>query len=152
MTWHEWEQLKKSATERIQLDSAGSGGGLPEDGIVVHRDDLGAVGSEAYRLHAELKAKADLAGMGADKHGDSSTAQAAAALKRNGFALAAALDKTLRTWSVQVKTVMQACANISNHLDYSLKLHDQEDKKIAADLRGKDGLTVPASRLNEYFK
>ncbi|GAA2366454.1 hypothetical protein [Streptomyces cuspidosporus] len=152
MTWHEWEQLKKSATEKIQLDSAGSGGGLPEDGIVVHRDDLGAVGSEAFRLHAELKAKADLAGMGTDKHGDSSTAQAAAGLKRRGFAMAGALDKTLRTWSMQVKTVMQACANISNHLDYSQKLFDQEDAKIAADLRGKDGLTVPASRLNEYFK
>ncbi|MES4901263.1 MULTISPECIES: hypothetical protein [unclassified Streptomyces] len=152
MTWHEWEQLKKTAAERIQLDSASSGGGVPEDGIMVYQDDLGAVGSEAFRLHTELKAKADLAGMGADKHGDSSTAQAAAALKKQGFAMAAALDKTLTTWSVQVKTVLQACANISNHLDYTKKLHAHEDAKIAADLRGKDGLSMPASRLNKYFK
>jgi hypothetical protein len=152
MTWHEWEQLKKTAAERIQLDSASSGGGVPEDGIMVYRDDLGAVGSEAFRLHTELKAKADLAGMGTDKHGDSSTAQAAAALKKQGFAMAAALDKTLKTWSVQVKTVLQACANISNHLDYTKKLHAHEDMKIAADLRGADGLSLPASRLNKYFK
>jgi hypothetical protein len=152
MTWHEWEQLKKTAAERIQLDSASSGGGVPEDGIMVYQDDLGAVGSEAFRLHTELKAKADLAGMGTDKHGDSSTAQAAAALKKQGFAMAAALDKTLKTWSVQVKTVLQACANISNHLDYTKKLHAHEDMKIAADLRGADGLSLPASRLNKYFK
>ncbi|WP_432587773.1 hypothetical protein ABVG11_20925 [Streptomyces sp. HD1123-B1] len=151
MTWHEWEQLKKTAADRIQLNSTHSRG-TSEDELVVHRDDLGAVGSEAFRLHTELQAKADLAGMGTNKHGDSSTAQAAAALKKHGFAMASALDKTLETWSTQVKTVLQACANISNHLDYTKKSHAHDDAKIAADLRGADGRALPTSRLNDYFK
>ncbi|WP_432038925.1 hypothetical protein [Streptomyces cucumeris] len=150
MTWQEWDQLKRTAADRMYLDSTGSGG---DDGdLVVRGDDLGAVGSEAFRLHVDLKAKADLAGIGADKHGDSSTTQAATSLKKHGFAMGPALDKTLKTWSVQVKTVLQACANISNHLDYSKKSHAHEDKRIAADLAGRDGRALPSSRLNEYFK
>jgi hypothetical protein len=37
--------------------------------LLVHQNDLGAVGHEAFILHAELKKKADVAGTGADKNG-----------------------------------------------------------------------------------
>ena len=54
-------------------------------------------------------------------------------------------------WTSQVKSVLQACAHISNHLDYSKKLHAHDDTRIAADLSGRTG-PVPVSVLNEYFK
>jgi predicted KAP-like P-loop ATPase len=78
--------------------------------------------------------------------------QAAATLKSHGFETGSALETTVEMWTSQVKSALQACAHISNHLDYSQKLHTQDDAKIAAVVSGRDGSAMSVSQLNEYFK
>jgi hypothetical protein len=154
MVWDEWERAKTAVRDshevRTQLNQVGSEGAGDQD-LVVYQDDLGAVGHEAFILHGELKKRADIAGAGADKSGSGSTMQAAASLKSGGLGLGSELESTVEIWTSQVKHVLQACAHISNHLDYSKKLYAQEDAKIAAEIRGRTG-TLPVSVLNEYFK
>ncbi|GAA0658688.1 hypothetical protein GCM10009535_42490 [Streptomyces thermocarboxydovorans] len=118
---------------------------------MVYQDDLGAVGHEAFVLHSELRKKSDIAGMGADDNGSGTTMQAASELKSRNLALGSELESTVEIWTSQVKHVLQACAHISNHLDYSKKLHGQEDARIAAEISGRTG-TLPVSALNDYFK
>jgi hypothetical protein len=157
MAWDEWEQLKGRAAENkrahLQLnsaaDSVGGGGGAD---LVVHQDDLGAVGHEAFQLHARLHDQVDIAGAGADDHGAGTTMQAAAALKSHHFAMGSGLETTVSVWTSQVKAVLQALAHISNHLDYSKKLHARDDEKIAAEMRSRDGSAVSVSALSSYFK
>ncbi|MER6103400.1 hypothetical protein ABT115_14010 [Streptomyces sp. NPDC001832] len=155
MAWEEWERAKAAVQERhearMRLNQAAPGSGGGDGDLVVHQDDLGAVGHEAFILHGELKKRADIAGAGADKSGAGSTMQAAAALRSHNLGLGTELASTVEVWSSQVKHVLQACAHISNHLDYSKKLHAQEDARIAAELRGRTG-PMPVSALNDYFK
>ncbi|MCZ0986592.1 hypothetical protein [Streptomyces diastatochromogenes] len=157
MAWDEWEQLKSEAAERrsthMRLNqlAASDGGGGGGD-LVVQRDDLGVVGHEAHLLFDDLRAKANIAAAGSGKGEVGSTMQAAAALKSHSFQMGSALEMTVEMWTSQVKSVLQACAHISNHLDYSKKRHSEDDAQIAAVLRSRDGSAVPASTLNEYFK
>ncbi|WP_330300364.1 hypothetical protein [Streptomyces sp. NBC_00503] len=134
---------------RVLPGGPGGGGGTD---LVVNQDDLGGVGHEAFVLHGRLQKQADIAGAGIDQGGSGSTMQAAAALKTSGFALGGELETTMSVWTSQVKTVLQACAHISNHLDYSKKAHAEDDAAIAASLRNRDGSAVPVSRIAEYFK
>jgi hypothetical protein len=157
MVWAEWEQLKAEAAGRhpaagTQIDhlAPADGGGGAED-LLVHQDDLGAVGHEAYTLHDHLRTAADIAGAGADKDGAGSSVQAGNALKSHGFETGAALERTVSVWTSQVKSVLQACAHISNHLDFSKKRHAEDDARIGAELRRADGTAVSVSKLNDYF-
>ncbi|MFE4535133.1 hypothetical protein ACFRKB_08615 [Streptomyces scopuliridis] len=161
MPWDEWEQLKSDAAGRQATGQAtgmrlnqlpggpGSGG---RDDLVVQQDDLGAVGHEAFVLHSDLGKQADIAGAGADKSGSGSSMQAAASLKSHNFTLGSALETTVSTWTSQVKSLLQACAHISNHLDYTKASHAKDDLAIEASIRNRDGSTLPVSRLDEYFK
>ncbi|WOI61727.1 hypothetical protein [Streptomyces fradiae] len=142
---------RQQASMRLNLLPGDPGGNQQAD-LVVMQDDLGAVGHEAFMLHSALQEDADIAGAGADAEGAGSTMQAAAALKGSGFALGSELETTVSVWTSQVKSVLQACAHISNHLDYSKKTHAENDAAIAASLRNRDGSAVPVSRLAEYFK
>lgn len=159
MAWEEWEQLKAEAARRqstaMQLNHVapidGGGGGGAAD-LVVHQDDLGAVGHEALILHGRLQRQADIAVAGADSNGSGSTSRAAGELKKSNFAMASALEETVEVWTSQVNSVLQAVAHISNHLDYSKKAHALDDAWISADLLRDDGSTMPVSRLNDYFK
>ncbi len=152
--WEEWERAKAAASEgqasRMQLNQTGPGGAGDLD-LVVYQDDLGAVGHEAFVLHGELKKRADIAGAGVDKNGSGSTMRAAAELKSHDLGLGPELESTVEVWTSQVKHVLQACAHISNHLDYSKKRHVEEDAKIVAEIRGRTG-ALPVSALNDYFK
>src|SRR4051794_7374227 len=90
----EWSELKADAAGRqsprtrlnqFPADGGGSGGGGGTGGgkgsdLIVHQDDLGAVGHEAFVLHGELQKVADIAGAGASKDGVGSSMQAAKAL------------------------------------------------------------------------
>jgi hypothetical protein len=155
MAWEEWEQAKAAVRERretrMQLNQTAPGSGSADAALVVNRDDLGAVGHEAFILHGELKRRADIAGAGADPNGSGSTMQAAIGLTSCNLGLGAELASTVEVWNAQVKHVLQACAHISNHLDYSRKLHAHEDARIADELRGRTG-PLPVSALNNYFK
>jgi hypothetical protein len=158
MAWEEWEQLKADAAERrstqAQLNqlSAEGGGGGGEPDLVVNQDDLGAVGHDAYTLYEDLHTGTDIAGAGMTKDGAGSTMQAVASLKSHGFEMGSALELTVQVWTSQANTVVQACAHISNHLDFSKKLHAEDDAKIAAVLRDRDGSAVSVSELGKYFK
>lgn len=156
MAWDEWDNAKadvaaqRQASMRLNQLPGGPGGAQAD--LVVNQDDLGAVGHEAFVLHGQLQKGADIAGAGADKEGAGSTMQAAAALKGSNFALGGELETTVSVWTSQVKSVLQACAHVSNHLDYSKKAHAEDDAAIAASLRNRDGSAVSASRIAEYFK
>ncbi|MEU0007364.1 hypothetical protein ABZ079_24560 [Streptomyces sp. NPDC006314] len=156
MAWGEWEQLKaraaggESAHMRLNQLVADGGGGAGD--LVVHQDDLGAVGHEADLLYDDVKSQADIAAAGSGNGSAGSTMQAAATLKTHGFEMGGALETTVEMWSSQVKAVLQACAHISDHLDFAQKLHAQDDARIGAVLRGHDGSAVSVSQLNEYFK
>lgn len=157
MTWDEWNEVKadvasrgQSATQLNQLRGSTDGGS--QAALVVHQDDLGAVGHAAFLLHGELQKHADIAGAGVDRSGSGSTMQAAAVLKANSFALGSELETTVSVWTSQTKAVLQACAHISNHLDYSKKAQAADDEAIAASLGKRDGTAVTVSRLAEYFK
>ncbi|MBK6015225.1 hypothetical protein [Streptomyces sp. MBT53] len=153
MAWEEWEQLKADAVRRgaeqhMRLDQlpAGAGGRGAGGDLVVHQDDLGAVGHEAYILHDRLRQRVDIGGSGSG-----STTRAGEELKGSGFAMGPALVTTVSVWTSQVKSVLQAVAHISNHLDYSKKLHAQDDTRIAAEIRGRDGSAMSVSSLSRYF-
>ncbi|MEU0111576.1 hypothetical protein ABZ313_40395 [Streptomyces sp. NPDC006251] len=161
MAWDEWEQLKaevaQSGSTGMQLnqlaaDGGGGGGSGVAGDLVVNQDDLGAVGHDAFTLYEDLRIGTDIAGAGMNKDGAGSTMQAAASLKSHGFTMGAALELTVEVWTSQSKAVLQACAHISNHLDYSKKLHAEDDAKIAAVLRSRDGLAESVSELSKYFK
>ncbi|MDG9716275.1 hypothetical protein [Streptomyces sp. DH24] len=159
MAWDEWEQAKATATDgrsaqlRLnQLPADQGAGGTVAGDLVVHQDDLGAVGHDAYVLWDELRTTADIAGAGADKHGTGSTDRAAAALTAHGFAMGAGLARTVEIWTSQTQSVLQACAHISNHLDFTRKLHARDDAKIAAQARAIGGETLSASALGKYFQ
>ncbi|WP_327284781.1 MULTISPECIES: hypothetical protein [unclassified Streptomyces] len=158
MAWNEWENAKAEAVAQRQVSMrlnqlpGGPAGSSGEADLVVHQDDLGDVGHEAFALHGKLQKEADIAGAGSNPEGAGSTMQAAAALKASTFALGGELETTVSVWTSQVRTVLQACAHISNHLDYSKKAHAEDDAAIAASLRNRDGSAVPVSRLAEYFK
>ncbi|MCM9080068.1 hypothetical protein L1606_18615 [Streptomyces spororaveus] len=156
MVWDEWDKAKadvageRQVSMRLNQVTSGPDGGQAD--LVVHQDDLGEVGHEAFLLHGQLQKQADIAGAGADGSGSGSTMQAATSLKTAGFSLGGELETTVSVWTSQVKTVLQACAHISNHLDYSKKAHAADDEAIAASLRSRDGSAVSVSRIDEYLK
>ncbi|MFC5174906.1 hypothetical protein [Streptomyces mutomycini] len=87
-----------------------------------------------------------------DKSGAGTTARAAAELKSRNFDLGTELYSTLEVWTSQVKTVLQMCAHISNHLDYSKKSHTKDEAEVLAALTRRDGSAVPVSELLKYVK
>ncbi|MFE5209290.1 hypothetical protein [Streptomyces sp. NPDC056600] len=160
MAWDEWDQLKRQAAghhgdgghmrlNQLPAEGGGSGGGQD---LVVRQDDLGAVGHEAFELHADLREKADVAGMGLDDQGSGSSMRAATELKSSNFAMGDSLSLTVEVWTGQLKSLLDACAHISNHLDFSKKLHANDDAQVEASIRGRDGSGAPVSELDKYFK
>ncbi|MFI8853846.1 hypothetical protein [Streptomyces sp. 891-h] len=133
-------------------DGAGTGAASDEPSLVVHQDDLGAVGHEAFKLHGMLRKKADIGNAGRDGKELSSTASAAKEMSSHHLLTGDELDTTLATWSSQVKTVLQMCAHISNHLDYSKKAHMHDDREIAASMRHRDGTPMSPSEILKHVK
>lgn len=150
----EWAQIK-AETARTRLNSAtarrdpGSGG--TEGDLVVNQDDLGAIGTEAYKLHDRLRRGSDLSGQGG-KRGEDTTAVAGRELKRGNFGLGDEISVMSGVWNAQVRTVLQACAHISNHLDYSKKSYAQEEEKIRASMTRRDGSPMSVSAISKHFK
>lgn len=124
----EWSAARATATTKVSMrlnqvapEPVGGGGGDLE----VNQDHIGAVGSEAYKLHARLQTDG--------KHAATATAEAAGALTKENFASGAALSTAQTTWESQVKTLVAACANISNGLNYSLSSHAKDEQQLHAD-------------------
>lgn len=133
--------MRAAASERtaVQLNSVraeGGGGGGGYD-LVVDRDDLGAIGSDAYDLLGRMGNEGDIA--------RASTFDAATALTHGNFASGAAVLKVHDFWQTHLKTLLDACAQISNHLDYSKARHAEDEVKIVGDL-------TQISALTDYMK
>ncbi|WP_282693172.1 hypothetical protein [Streptomyces sp. CC208A] len=146
MSWSEWDQIKADAAQRQSaqmrlngLDgnpgASGASGGSGD--LVVNKDDLGAIGHEAYLLHGRLSRDGD--------HARPSTFSASIALTNGNFTSGSELLKVHDRWNKQLRTLLDACARISNHLDYSKSTHAKDD----ADIRG---ALLSVSKINEYFK
>lgn len=151
----EWEQIKaETAASHTRLNSANASvkSGSGKD-LVVNQDDLGAVGTDAYQLHDQLQRKADISTAGSSGAPESgSTDRAARELSRHNLAMGDELTLTAGIWNAQVKTIRQACAHISNHLDYSKKSYAKEEEKIEASMRQRDGSEFTVSQLSKWFK
>ncbi len=148
----EWAAEKAAAAMRLN-QANGTGGSTPAKGAmdyVVEDDDLGEIGHAAHGLFMGLEP--------AGKHANAASETAGTSLKSDGFDSGAALSEVNKTWETQVKTLLQACAHISNHLNYTKKSNKAEDDWIAAQLRivgpvapGVDG-AVSASQIDKYFR
>lgn len=123
---------------RLHADQqrTGPGGGGSAD-LVVNRDDLGAIGNDAYELRTKLSKDGD--------HARPATFDAAIALTNGNFASGSAVLKVHDFWQKHLKTLLDSCAHISNHLDYTKALHSKDDVKIGGDLSS-------ISKLSEYMK
>ncbi|WP_327266791.1 hypothetical protein OG444_15330 [Streptomyces sp. NBC_01232] len=137
----EWSAARASASANVTMrlnqvptDPGGGGGGGGD--LELNQDHIGAIGSEAYKLHTRLQTDG--------KHAATATAEAAGALTKEGFASGAALLKASSAWESQVKTLVAACANISNGLNYSLSSHAKDEQQLHADFT--------ASAIDKYLK
>ncbi|MEU1669124.1 hypothetical protein ABZ547_37230 [Streptomyces sparsogenes] len=146
----EWKGLRAEARTRMRLNEAGgTSPGTASGDLIVQQDDLGRVGHEAFLLHDRLKKAGDMTRGAKD---DGSTAKAASVLAMHHFTLGGALTTMTTVWNDQVKTLLQACAHISNHLDYSKKSQAHTDAKIAADMARRDGAAMPVSEISKYYE
>ncbi|MBE4741788.1 MULTISPECIES: hypothetical protein [Streptomyces] len=137
----DWAELRAAAAERtaMQINSVpaeGGGGGGGKD-LEVNRDDLGAIGNDAYDLLGRLAKEGDIA--------RPTTFDAAIALTNGNFVSGSAVLKVHDYWQTHLRTLLDACAQISNHLDYSKAQHAKDEVKIVGDL-------TRVSALTEYMK
>ncbi|MFF8973216.1 hypothetical protein [Streptomyces sp. NPDC014995] len=128
MAWEEWEQLKTQAAEqptRMQLNQypVDQGGDGTQGDLVAGQKDLQAVGKAAHDLFEDFTIYSG--------HARVASTAAAGGLKGEGFALGAALEHVTERWSEQTKTLLDACAHISNHLRFTRNQHAADDSYIA---------------------
>lgn len=122
----------------MRLNGTGGGqGGSGGPDLEVNQDNLGEIGHEAYELHTRLSKDGDQA--------RPSTFDAAIALTNGNFESGSALLKVHDRWNTHLHTLLDACAQISNHLDYTKSAHAKDDVQIGGDL-------ISVSKLNEYLK
>jgi hypothetical protein len=122
MAWDEWEQLKTSAVEQqpspqMQLNGLPEedrpNAGSPQGDLTVSQKDLALIGDEAFTLYNRLWKEARVA----------DTYSTGSDLTSQGFALGAALTHVSSRWDKQLGSVMDACALISNHMDFTKNAH-----------------------------
>ncbi|MFG2878255.1 hypothetical protein ACGFYU_25150 [Streptomyces sp. NPDC048337] len=135
----EWSAARATAAANVSMrlnhvpvEPGGGGGGDLE----LNQDHIGAIGSEAYKLHTRLQNDG--------KHAATATTEAAGALTKENFGSGAALLKANTTWESQVKTLVAALASISNGLNYSVKSHAKDEQQLHADFT--------ASAIDQYLK
>ncbi|MBO8193232.1 hypothetical protein ITI46_16375 [Streptomyces oryzae] len=152
MTFTEWEQAKATAASgtdgtRMQLngyaaaDHPGGGGhptgGHPSGGhpgtgasgsldLVVNDDELGKLGNMAYGLREQLATDGD--------HARAATGEAASSLTGDGLDMGAALTELKDAWDTKLKTLKDACGQISDHLDYTKAAHGRDEEKVTGDM------------------
>ena len=140
----EWAALRADSAQRVDMrlnsvDAGGGGGGYGpvNPDLAVNQDNLGAIGHEAYGLRTRLTKEGD--------HARASTLEAAAALTNGNFVSGSALRKVEDRWNAHLRTLLDACSQVSNHLNYTKSAHAKDDVQIGGDL-------ISVSKLNEYLK
>ncbi|MGP4047238.1 hypothetical protein [Streptomyces sp. 2A115] len=143
MAWDEWEQLKSQAAERqstqMQLNQMdpGGGGSLPADPTEYGKlrkseAELAKIGQHAFDLYDKLWTKGRSAVANSDK--------AASDLSKQGFALGGGLQHVSTRWDAQLRSLMDACAHISNHMSVTKKLHADDEHYIRRQMSSIDTL------------
>ncbi|MFJ4706378.1 hypothetical protein ACIP6I_16220 [Streptomyces anulatus] len=131
MAWDEWEQLKADAgdqrSQRLQLNQVppepGGGGGSRQGDLAVNQTDLAAIGDAAFELRQDFGRVSE--------HARAASQRAAGGLKTQGFALGGALDHVASRWIDQSRSLLDATAHISNHLDFTKGAHAGDEVHIA---------------------
>ncbi|RST11289.1 hypothetical protein E2C00_34100 [Streptomyces sp. WAC05374] len=156
MAWDEWEQLKASAAEkgpaRMHLNGLPPedrpNAGNPQGDLQVHQKDLAAIGDHAFKLYNRLWKEARV----------TTTDAAGTDLAGQGFALGKALQHVSTRWDKQLGSVMDACALISNHMDFTKNAHAGDEvfierhvSSIHALDAGFDENWAQAGRKNEIY-
>lgn len=131
----EWAAARTTAAANVSMRLNRAPAASGQD-LELNQDHIGAVGTEAHTLHSRLQTDG--------KHAATATAEAAGALGKEGFASGAALTRLNSRWETQVKTLVAACAQISNGLNYSLSSHNKEEQQLYAEFT--------TSKLDEYLK
>lgn len=144
MAWDEWEQLKAAAAERqstrMRLNQLEPGGGSPGRGPSAYGDlkvpnaSLTKISKSAHDLYNGLWDKARVATAPSDS--------AASSLSKQGFALGGGLHYISTRWDEQLRSLMDACAQISNHLQVTKQRHGSDDGYIARQMSSIDVLDM----------
>ncbi|MEV4338143.1 hypothetical protein [Streptomyces sp. NPDC049590] len=141
MAWDEWEQLKTQAAQgqstHMRLNQVDGGGGtaaLPgkTGDLKVGHKDLEKIGSSAHHLYEQLWDKARVATPSSDS--------AAGDLTKQGFALGVGLQHVSNRWEEQLKSLMDACAQISNHMQTTKAVHANDEHYIQRQMSSIDAL------------
>ncbi|MFH8731233.1 MULTISPECIES: hypothetical protein [unclassified Streptomyces] len=141
MAWDEWEQLKTEAAGRqstqMQLNRVpdDEGGGPPPSqygDLAVGHGDLEKVGSDAHKLYGQMWDKARVAVPSSDS--------AASDLSAQGFALGGGLQEVSNRWEEQLRSLMDATAQIANHMHRTKKLHGADEDFIQRQMSSIDML------------
>ncbi|MEC4019184.1 hypothetical protein [Streptomyces sp. H27-D2] len=142
MAWDEWEQLKTQAADKrsanMQLNQlpAEGGGGAADGDLVVHDDELGKLGNVAYELREKFRVDSDFA--------RPTTFTASVDLFNDGLDMGAALTELHDAWNTQTQTLKEACAHISNHMDFTRAQHAKDEVHIQTEMS--------VSKINDYIK
>ncbi|MBC9719146.1 hypothetical protein H9Y04_42210 [Streptomyces sp. TRM66268-LWL] len=141
MAWEEWEQLKADAAGRQQtqmqlnqLPAEGGGGGGKD--LVVRDNELGKLGNMAYDLRERFRVDSDLA--------RPSTFDASIELFNDGLDTGSALTELHDAWNSKTQTLKEACAHISNGLDFARSQHAKDDVDIET--------AIKSSVIESYLK
>ncbi len=145
----EWDQLRAESARQQEThtyinstDGGGRGSAATAD-LHVNSDELGPIGHDAYGLYNQLRTDG--------RHARDNSKTAAAHLTNEGLDTGSALNQVVHMWENQVNTLLQACALISDHLDYSIAAHANDDKKIASSMPKVEGEYLTASKISHYF-
>ncbi|MFF2774949.1 hypothetical protein ACFVU3_08575 [Streptomyces sp. NPDC058052] len=138
MAWDEWNQLKAEASgassTRMQLNrvpdeqdgkslSTNSQGDLK-----VVNEHLAKIGDHAFGLYNRLWREGRVA--------EATTDSAASDLSGQGFDLGGALSHVSIRWASALADLMDACAHISNHMDYTKNAHAGDEIFIERRMSG----------------
>jgi hypothetical protein len=137
---NEWASVRGDAAQNVSMqlnhvDDAGGGSGSSAADLSVNEDHLGAIGSAAYDLHTRLTGDGNTA--------EASTSDAATMMKMYGFRTGGALTTVHDNWKSQVETLLDACADISNHLNYTAASHAKEEKSLKT--------AFTASQISQFY-
>ncbi|MGH4033908.1 hypothetical protein ACQB60_33815 [Actinomycetota bacterium Odt1-20B] len=142
MAWDEWEKLKADAAgrqaERMQLNQLpaerGDGSGGDKD-LVVHDNELGRLGNMAYDLRERFRGDSDFARQ--------ATFDASIELFNDGLDTGSALTELHDAWNSKTGVLKDACAHISNGLDFARSQHAKDEDEVAA--------AIKASTISRYL-
>jgi hypothetical protein len=152
----EWSELRARAAQgqgaqmRLNHVDDGSGGqGAPRSGgstqpdLSVKTDELGRIGHDAFLLYDRIMSDGGWAQL--------TTLRASTDLTEGHLQTGTALSQADEAWQTKLGTLQEACAHISNHLDFSAKSHAKDDADLAYTMRDINGEQLTLSKINKYF-